>query len=308
MRCLHPSGDGLIHPVDSANAVRFHQMIQKELATNLVAGIVPQVSDERGGDYVASALTDDDYDTYWATADSVTTADITFSFSSPTRMNRMLLQEYIPLGQRVKAFTVEYRDASGGWLPVVLNEETTTIGYKRLLRFSSVVSDGIRIRLTDARGPLCINNVGVYDAGEQADKLFEVASVARMQSLPFILPGVRSEEAAAASDRDGKTTCFADGNLLTLDLGGERFISSFHFLPDQGEPSKGLVSHYELSVAGADGQDARVVKAGEFSNIRNNPVMQSVYFTPVRARYLYLRAVRMVTEGEPMGFAEIAVR
>ena len=151
--------NGLIHPVDSANAVRFHQMIQKELETNLVAGMVPQVSNERGGDYVASAMTDDDYDTYWATADSVTAADITFSFSSPTRMNRMLLQEYIPLGQRVKAFTVEYRDASGSWLPVVLNEETTTIGYKRLLRFSSVVSDGIRIRITDARGPLCINNI-----------------------------------------------------------------------------------------------------------------------------------------------------
>ena len=51
-----------------------------------------------------------------------------------------------------------------------------------------------------------------------------------------------------------------------------------------------------------------MIKAGEFSNIRNNPVMQSVYFTPIKARYLYLKAVRMVTEGEPMGFAEIVVR
>ena len=36
--------------------------------------------------------------------------------------------------------------------------------------------------------------------------------------------------------------------------------------------------------------------------------MQSVYFTPVKARYLYLKATRMVTEGEAMGFAEIAVK
>lgn len=49
----------------------------------------------------------------------------------------MMLQEYIPLGQRVKAFVVEYLDKDT-WLPVKLNEETTTIGYKRLLRFETV--------------------------------------------------------------------------------------------------------------------------------------------------------------------------
>ena len=139
---------GLIHPVDSANAVRFHEMIQQQLKTNLVAGMTPKVSNERGGDFVASALTDDNFDTYWATEDGVTTADIEFSFDTPTRMNRMMLQEYIPLGQRVKAFVVEYLDKDT-WLPVKLNEETTTIGYKRLLRFETVETKGIRIRITD---------------------------------------------------------------------------------------------------------------------------------------------------------------
>ena len=150
--------------------------------------------------------------------------------------------------------------------------------------------------------------IGVYDAGENADQLFEAIPTTQMQSLPFTLSGVKLEEAAFASDRNEKTTCFVDSDLLTIDLGSERFVSSFHFLPDQGEPNKGLVSHYELSVADADRKNVTMVKAGEFSNIRNNPVMQSVYFTPVKARYLYLKAVRMVTEGEPMGFAEIAVR
>lgn len=156
--------DGLIHPTDSANAVRFHQLILQELKTNLVAGISPKVSDERGGKFVAAAMTDGDYDTYWATEDGVNAADIEFLFDAPQRMNRILLQEYIPLGQRVKSFVVEYKDEAGAWQPVRLDEETTTIGYKRLLRFETLVTDGIRIRITDSRGPLCINNVGIYDA------------------------------------------------------------------------------------------------------------------------------------------------
>ena len=73
----------------------------------------------------------------------------------------MSLQEYIPLGQRVKSFVVEYR-AEGEWLPVQLNEETTTIGYKRLLRFKEVTTDGLRVRITDARGPVCLSSIGVY--------------------------------------------------------------------------------------------------------------------------------------------------
>lgn len=296
---------GLIHPVDSANAVRFHEMIQQQLKTNLVAGMIPKVSNERGGDFVASALTDDNFDTYWATEDGVTTADIEFSFDTPTRMNRMMLQEYIPLGQRVKAFVVEYLDKDT-WLPVKLNEETTTIGYKRLLRFETVETKGIRIRITDARGPLCLSNVGVYDAGNVSDSFVE--KVEDIESVPYLLPDVKAEEAAMASDKQSQTTCFVEGDRLLIDLQEERMVSSLHFLPDQGEPNKGLIANYEIRVGTSKEAVNQLVKAGEFSNIQNNPVMQSVFFTPVKARYIELKATRMIRAGEPMGFAELGVK
>ena len=296
---------GLIHPVDSANAVRFHEMIQQQLKTNLVAGMIPKVSNERGGDFVASALTDDNFDTYWATEDGVTTADIEFSFDTPTRMNRMMLQEYIPLGQRVKAFVVEYLDKDT-WLPVKLNEETTTIGYKRLLRFETVETKGIRIRITDARGPLCLSNVGVYDAGNVSDSFVE--KVEDIESVPYLLPDVKAEEAAKASDKQAQTTCFVEGDRLLIDLQEERLVSSLHFLPDQGEPNKGLIANYEIRVGTSKDAVNQLVKAGEFSNIQNNPVMQSVFFTPVKARYIELKATRMIRAGEPMGFAELGVK
>ena len=296
---------GLIHPVDSANAVRFHEMIQQQLKTNLVAGMTPKVSNERGGDFVASALTDDNFDTYWATEDGVTTADIEFSFDTPTRMNRMMLQEYIPLGQRVKAFVVEYLDKDT-WLPVKLNEETTTIGYKRLLRFETVETKGMRIRITDARGPLCLSNVGVYDAGNVSDSFVE--KVEDIESVPYLLPDVKAEEAAKASDKQAQTTCFVEGDRLLIDLQEERLVSSLHFLPDQGEPNKGLIANYEIRVGTSKDAVNQLVKSGEFSNIQNNPVMQSVFFTPVKARYIELKATRMIHAGEPMGFAELGVK
>lgn len=296
---------GLIHPVDSANAVRFHEMIQQQLKTNLVAGMTPKVSNARGGDFVASALTDDNFDTYWATEDGVTTADIEFSFDTPTRMNRMMLQEYIPLGQRVKAFVVEYLDKDT-WLPVKLNEETTTIGYKRLLRFETVETKGIRIRITDARGPLCLSSVGVYDAGNVSDSFVE--KVEDIESLPYLLPDVKADEAAKASDKQAQTTCFVEGNRLLIELQEERLVSSLHFLPDQGEPNKGLIANYEIRVGVSKDAVNQLVKSGEFSNIQNNPVMQSVFFTPVKARYIELKATRMIRAGESMGFAELGVK
>ncbi len=297
--------DGLVHPIDSANAVNFHKNIQKELAHNLLAGIRPKASADRGGKFSVKAITDGDYDTYWATPDEVTSATLEFDLPKAERINRMLLQEYIPLGQRVKSFVVEYVH-EGEWLPVKLNEETTTIGYKRLLRFEPVTTDKIRVRFTDSRACLCINNIEAYDAGETSDT-FSVEA-AKLKSYPFTLPNMEETEAQKATDKDENTTCFVKGNTLLIDLGQERTITSFHYLPDQSEYNKGLISTYELAVGTDVNQVNQVVAKNEFSNIKHNPILQSVYFTPVKARYVLLKAVRMVNEGEPMGFAEIGIQ
>ena len=293
-------------PVDTANAVDFHKNIQKQLAHNLLSGVVAEVSDERGGKYTAKAMTDNDYDTYWATNDGVVSATVEFDLPQQEKVNRMMLQEYIPLGQRVKSFVVEY-NKDGQWLPVKLNEETTTVGYKRLLRFETVTTDKLRVNFTDARACLCINNVEAYYAGETADVSFDNA-VADIKSYPFTLVGVDEAEAKKCADKDDTTTCFVDGNTVVVDLGEEQTVASFHYLPDQSEYNKGLISGYEISVGTDANAINNVVTKGEFSNIKHNPILQSVYFTPVKARYVMLKAVKMVNEGETMGFAEIGIR
>lgn len=299
--------NGLINPVDSANAVNFHKLIQRELGNNLVAGMKPKVSNERGGQFTAQALTDGSWDTYWATSDGVTSADITFTFKKAQKMNRIMLQEYIPLGQRVKKFAVEWLDKNGTWKAVEQGEETTTIGYKRLLRFLTVETKGLRVRILDSRGPICMNNMGVYYGGEDAQLTWNPASVA-MKSVPFSLKGFDEAQLTKVVDRNPATVLFADKNELLIDLGRDTKVSTLMYLPDQSENRHGLIHSYTLAACKADGTDEHVLSSGEFSNIQNNPVLQTITFEPTTTRYLKLKADRMVNDGEQIGVAELGVK
>ena len=299
--------NGLINPIDSANAVNFHKLIQRELGNNLVAGMKPKVSNERGGQFAAQALTDGSWDTYWATGNGVTSADITFTFKKARKMNRIMLQEYIPLGQRVKKFAVEWLDKNGTWKAVEQGEETTTIGYKRLLRFLTVETKGLRVRILDSRGPICMNNIGVYYGGEDAQLTWSPASVA-IKSVPFSLKGFDEAQLAKVVDRNPATVLFADKNELLIDLGRDTKVSTLMYLPDQSENRHGLIHSYTLAACKADGTDEHVLSSGEFSNIQNNPVLQTITFEPATTRYLKLKADRMVNDGEQIGVAELGVR
>lgn len=299
--------NGLINPIDSANAVNFHKLIQRELGNNLVAGMKPKVSNERGGQFAAQALTDGSWDTYWATSDGVTSADITFTFKKAQKMNRIMLQEYIPLGQRVKKFAVEWLDKNGTWKAVEQGEETTTIGYKRLLRFLTVETKGLRVRILDSRGPICMNNMGVYYGGEDAQLTWSPASVA-IKSVPFSLKGFDEAQLTKVVDRNPATVLFADKNELLIDLGRDTKVSTLMYLPDQSENRHGLIHSYTLAACKADGTDEHVLSSGEFSNIQNNPVLQTITFEPTTTRYLKLKADRMVNDGEQIGVAELGVK
>lgn len=78
--------------------------------------------------------------------------------------------------------------------------------------------------------------------------------------------------------------------------------------PDQSEYNKGIISSYEISVGTDSNAVNQVVAKDEFSNIKNNPILQSVYFTPVNARYVQLKATRMIHDSKPMGLAEIGIQ
>ena len=272
--------EGLIHPVDSAHAVDFRQQVMNELKTNLLEKASVKASVTRKA-FSVKNLTDGQFDTYWATPDGVTTATLDITLKKAQPLNRLMLSEYIPLGQRVRKFAVEYLNGKQ-WLPVKVGEATTTIGYKRLLRFATITTKRLRIRFEDSRGPLCINGLGAYYA-PQGKTGFE-------------------EQAGNLKGFDYKIIKTSDGEM-TLDLEKAVTLHSLHYKPT----TTGMVSNYEI-LAGKSLDALKSIARGEFSNIRNNPIMQDVFFAPVDARYVVFRATRMVNEGEAMKYDQLVLR
>lgn len=104
-------------------------------------------------------IVDNATDKYWATDDNVTTASLDIEFSTPQTFNRVLLQEYIPLGQRVEQFHIEVMNEDGTWRTIA---EETTIGYKRIVLTERVTTRKVRIMIDKSRACIVLNRLGLY--------------------------------------------------------------------------------------------------------------------------------------------------
>lgn len=153
--------DGKIHPIDSANAVEFCKKISNELNYNLLSDAKVKADNERGRSFSASKVNDNNPDTYWATDDDYPYGTISFSMDKPVVMSRVMIQEYVQLGQRVKSFYLE-GEKNGRWFRINPDETLTTVGYKRIVRFAPVEVDKLVIYFEESRGPLCISNIEAY--------------------------------------------------------------------------------------------------------------------------------------------------
>jgi len=272
-----PDRKGRIHPTDSIRLMEFKKLREIAFERNLAKGATVTASNVRGNNKIYSAdnLLDGDKNSYWATDDKITTATIDISFGKQKTFNRILLQEYIALGQRVAKFNINaWNEQTQKWDVI---QQATTIGYKRILRIPSVTTDKIQIEITESLAEPVLCNLEVYDAPEISS--FDISN--------FEKKVLKKDEA------------------IVMDLGKEMILKGFSFVPYPSE-RESTVQRYDFYISKNGKQWQRIIDNGIFNNIKNNPIRQDVRFEKeVKASYIKLQPVQLTNNADKYVYSSL---
>ncbi|MCR5044757.1 MAG: alpha-L-fucosidase [Bacteroidaceae bacterium] len=210
----------------------------------------------------------------------------TLTFKKPTTVNRFLAEEDISLGQRVKKFTLE-AFVDGQWIPlkdelVEGHDGLTTIGHRRTICFPTVKATQLRFTITDCKAEPVIQKLGLYLA-------------------PDISQDTPNAGEKHASDY---YIFFATDNMMFVNLDQETTVTAFRYLPPQ-DSRDGIITHYRIA-ATTDWNHWETLGEGEFSNIVNNPIWQTVRCKPTRAKVIRVEGVRLA-QGKRMAYSDVEV-
>ena len=173
---LPPDKSGSLPPATVNVMTDLGKLLTKRLGTDLARNAKVTVSEERKAgaarNYVATNLTDDNKDTYWAPNDGTTTATITLQWDEPQTVRYVSMMEYIKLGQRVKGFTIETSMNGTTWTSRGGAIAKTTIGYKRIIPLNGSTSASytetgfqakyLRVKITNSKACPLLHTLSVY--------------------------------------------------------------------------------------------------------------------------------------------------
>lgn len=272
--------NGLISPIDSVRGTVFADMVHKVFDNDLAKGIKPKKE-----------------------VDSIFNTIFTLNFKQPTTFNRFMACEDISRGQRVKEFRLE-AFVDGTWIP--LKDELAdwgdgleTIGRKRIICFPEVTATRLRMTITDTKWV----NLPISKKTHRARPVISKMSV-------FLAPKLTSDIPNSGEKFSSKLNIAMVGSndspsrSIMIDLEGTKTVKGFRYLPPQGHGAKGIITRYSFW-AMMDGEWKRISE-GEFSNIVNNPIWQSVSISPVRSGLLRIDAESM-NGGERATYEDIEI-
>ena len=157
---LPPDRRGRIHANDAKALGEWRRILDATFARDLARGAKATADNTRGHDsrFAPGNVVDGDDKTYWATDDSVKTAELVLDLGKAVVFNVVRMREYLPLGQRVDGFALDsWQD--GKWTEFAA---ATSIGNQRLLRTVAVTSSKVRLRITKAAACPAISEVGLF--------------------------------------------------------------------------------------------------------------------------------------------------
>jgi len=179
---------------------------------------------------------------------------------------------------------------------------------------SPVFASPIKLALTGTVKAACVMPNGRL--GVVASKTFAGLPPTGWKVVAADSQEMAGEDNGAANAIDGNSSTFWhtrwEGDLslphfITVDMGAARRIAGFTYLPRQDGNPNGTVERYSFETS-VDGTNWTTnVASGTFANIRNNPSLQQVTFTPVKARLFRLTALQEINRNGWTSAAEISV-
>jgi alpha-L-fucosidase len=211
-----------------------------------------------------------------------------------------MLQENIAKGQRVEKFKVELL-IDGQWVVV---GKGTTVGYKRLLRFSETAAEEVRVTIEECRRTAEIMRVGLFycpELGANSNKAKEYFSSSAWVTL--------GNDGKKIFDNDVETVWKSkDMQPLIIDLTEVIKIKGVAYVPVEKVNGEGVITKYRVYTS-LDGQTWQLEgNDREFENIRNNPIAQNVWFEKeLDVRFLKIEPIETNDNNGTYSVAEFGV-
>jgi alpha-L-fucosidase len=302
-----PDRRGILHENDVASLKAFGEHLRQTFAENLAAGAMLTASNVRGGDienFGPQKLLDGDLWSAWVTDDAITTPNVILDLKGDKTFNLIRMREDIRLGLRLQGVAVDAWQ-NGQWKELAKAE---SIGACHLWRVPTTTTSKVRIRVTQS--PVCpaLSDFGLYNEPEfdawiepiGSDPDAAVKAKWKVLSTSYTNP---DSDAASAIDGNRWTiwhTYGPDGEhhlpqFIAVDMGEMTTVNGFTYTPRQDGTLHGMVDRYEFYLSNDGKNWGNAVSIGEFANLRNNPILQTVSLPhPVRARYFKFVATHAV--------------
>lgn len=302
-----PDLRGRIHPNDSTRLMELRAALDESFKTNLAKGTISATA-VRGLSkaYGAENLLDGNYDSYWTTDDEVTTASIELDLQTAQTFNRLLLQEYIPLGQRIAQFNVEYWDEGiGAWS---LLAEATTIGYKRILCLPTVTTSKIRVNITHSLACPLLNNLEIYNAPDYSSSATHEDEHKGVLTKKWSVLSPGSKDIHQIIDGQTDSAVSIDmGEATIIDLGERIKLKGFFYIPERVVAAANI-SRYNFYISTDNKNWTELKSKVLFNNVRNNPIRQDVTFdSEVEARFIKLEPLELSGAGDKYKIVELGI-
>lgn len=270
-----PTLEGKVHPVDSLRLKEFGEYLRNAFARDFVKKGDEKKCVEAG-------------------------KSVTYKIEPGAKINCVMLQENIAKGQRVERFKVELL-IDGQWITV---GRGTTIGYKRLLRFSETFAEEVRVTIEECRRTAEILRIGLFlcpRIGANSSSAKEYFSSSAWQTA-----GVAAER---MFDNDVETVWKSkDMQPLIVDLTEITKVRGFAYVPAEKVDGEGTITKYRVYTS-CDGKLWEQEGGDrEFDNIRNNPIAQNVRFGEMRnIRYIKIEPIETTDNNGTYTVAEFGV-